>query len=176
MIKTEDRERNIQILNEYKEVGVMQLVGDKYGITRERVRQIVSKYGYKKPIKVRLSKEQKRAIKEKKRIEWFWNNATKKDSGCLEWDGLKYPTGYGCVKWKSKNTYSHRVAWELSNGEIPDGFHVCHHCDNPCCINPDHLFLGTVADNMHDRDAKGRGRYGENRLSLKNSSKLDVTK
>ena len=81
MIKTEDRERNIQILNEYKEVGVMQLVGDKYGITRERVRQIVSKYGYKKPIKVRLSKEQKRAIKEKKRIEWFWNNATKKDSG-----------------------------------------------------------------------------------------------
>ena len=56
MIKTEDRERNIQILNEYKEVGVMQLVGDKYGITRERVRQIVSKYGYKKPIKVRLSK------------------------------------------------------------------------------------------------------------------------
>jgi len=108
MIKTEDRERNIQILNEYKEVGVMQLVGDKYGITRERVRQIVS--------------------------------------------------------------------WELSNGEIPDGFHVCHHCDNPCCINPDHLFLGTVADNMHDRDAKGRGRYGENRPSLKNSSKLDVTK
>lgn len=59
--------------------------------------------------------------------------------------------------------FAHRVAWQLANGEIPDGLCVLHKCDNPKCCNPSHLFLGTHADNAHDRDNKKRGKVPDNR-------------
>lgn len=76
--------------------------------------------------------------------------------GCWEWQGGRDLKGYGRVTVGTKRKKAHRVIWELANGPIPDGMRVCHHCDNPPCVRPDHLFLGTDKDNADDRDAKGR--------------------
>ena len=81
------------------------------------------------------------------------------DSGCLEFIGCRTPHGYGHIgRGRRGDGYAiaHRAAWELAHGPIPEGLFVCHHCDNPPCCNVDHLFLGTAADNNHDRARKGR--------------------
>lgn len=84
------------------------------------------------------------------------------ESGCWEWSGSRHPTGYGFVGiGRQKVDYAHRISWVLANGEIPDGMFVCHSCDNPPCLNPAHLFLGTVEDNNRDMFVKRRHAYGE---------------
>lgn len=79
--------------------------------------------------------------------------------GCWEWIGHRDPRGYGrfCVK-ASREVLAHRLAWVVHRGPIPDGMHVLHHCDNPPCCNPDHLYLGTNADNVRDRVERDRGQ------------------
>ena len=80
------------------------------------------------------------------------------EDGCLEFTGYRDGDGYGQISVDGKMLYTHRVAWELQNGKIPDGLHVLHRCDVPACCNPEHMFLGTPADNAADRDRKGRGK------------------
>lgn len=88
--------------------------------------------------------------------ERFAAKLVRMPTGCLEWTGKITRLGYGQIKINGKNVSTHRFAWTTVHGSIPDGIHVLHHCDNPPCCDVEHLFLGTRADNMADKIAKGR--------------------
>jgi hypothetical protein len=87
----------------------------------------------------------------------FWSKVDPAPSSCCwEWTANTDPDGYGRFKLNTKQLGAHRVAYTLTKGEIPDGLMVRHTCDNPACCNPDHLILGTHADNMTDMAERNR--------------------
>lgn len=92
--------------------------------------------------------------------EKFWPKVEKTKT-CWLWIASTRGKGYGAFGADGKNQYAHRASWEIHYGPIPDGLWVLHHCDTPACVNPQHLFLGTNADNMQDCVAKGRTATGE---------------
>lgn len=99
----------------------------------------------------------------------FWA-AVDKSGECWNWVGVRgKPTRskYGHMVWQEKQDLAHRVAWMIAHGPIPPKMDVCHHCDNPRCVRPEHLFLGTRADNMADMVLKGRKPRGEDSPTAK---------
>lgn len=86
----------------------------------------------------------------------FWDKVLKTET-CWLWQAAKTDNGYGVFRLNTgKNVVAHRASWEMEHGSIPDGLHVCHHCDVRNCVRPDHLFLGTRNANMFDCFQKGR--------------------
>ena len=87
--------------------------------------------------------------------------SAKTSSGCLEWTAGLGRGGYGKLKVSGVTLSAHRAAYLAFVGEIPNGLNVCHRCDNPLCLNPDHLFLGTTRENMADKVSKLRQARGD---------------
>lgn len=102
--------------------------------------------------------------------ERFWEKVDKKGKDeCWNWKGGKDSHGYGEFYYNKAMTIVqvHRLSWIVNNGDIPDGLYVLHSCDNPACVNPKHLFLGTHQDNMKDKVHKGRQSTGEDCYNAK---------
>ena len=102
-------------------------------------------------------------------VDRFWDKFERPEEGCWNWNASKDSYGYGYIGRRNKSAgsaciRSHRLSWMLWNGPIPDGMCICHKCDNPSCVNPDHLFLGSHKDNMQDMFSKERRKSvkGEN--------------
>ncbi|OUE39401.1 hypothetical protein BZY94_30960 [Burkholderia territorii] len=93
------------------------------------------------------------------RARFFSKVDVRSDEDCWNWIACTDDSGYGLIRIKQKKR-AHRISYEIHNGELTDGAHVLHRCDNRLCVNPKHLFLGTNADNVADKVNKGRQAKG----------------
>lgn len=103
-------------------------------------------------------------------------NADNDKDRCIEWDGYIQKNGYGKTTINRRFDYTHRHAFKVFIGPIPEGMEVCHKCDNRLCCNPKHLFLGTRKENMEDAVAKGRQARGEMLSVLRRGEKAPAAK
>ena len=110
-------------------------------------------------------------------LERFMEKVSKQDNGCWLWTASKLKSGYGMFGMDSNRpTLAHRASWIVFCGDIPEGMNVCHKCDNPSCVNPEHLFLGTQYDNLHDMINKGRFVHKAHYGTENGRAKLDEIK
>lgn len=98
----------------------------------------------------------------------------KEQSNCWIFDGYKIKGGYGSITWNKKPWIAHRLSWYVFNGDIPKGQFICHKCDTPACVNPDHLFLGDYQVNSDDKVNKKRHRIGSKQPNAKLTEELVV--
>jgi hypothetical protein len=94
----------------------------------------------------------------------FWSKV-RKTEGCWIWTAYKNYRGYGQYSYYGRLTHAHRAAYRIVYGSIPEGCVICHRCDNPSCVRPDHLFAGTQLDNMRDMIKKGRRGKGAAKIT-----------
>ena len=93
-------------------------------------------------------------------MERFWSKVNKRGKNeCWEWTAGKFSNGYGQFYFEGKQRKAHRISWVLENNFIPKGKYILHKCDNPPCVNPNHLFLGTAKENMNDMRKKKRDNF-----------------
>lgn len=116
----------------------------------------------------------KKARLKKSVDERFWAKVDKTDT-CWNWTAYKLFNGYGRFSIRGATDYAHRISWELATGKYPKGKHVLHVCDNPGCVRPDHLFLGTMEENMVDRNEKKR-QYNSEKLHCRHGYPFSYAK
>ena len=114
--------------------------------------------------------------KEKKKKEDFYSDEKvkqrildsikKNENGCWEWQKRVTHFGYAQIKYRGTTCPAHRVSYKVFKGELPYGICVCHTCDNPRCVNPEHLWIGTHKDNAEDRVAKKRNNHYKKTMSI----------
>lgn len=113
----------------------------------------------------------------RRKVDRFFNRICLTTHGCWHWNGYTTPNGYGRYKWHEdrKAWLAHRLMYYLVHGNLDKDLEVCHSCDNPRCVNPEHLFLGTHKQNMEDMARKGRGAGPYIRGSLNVNSILTTS-
>lgn len=153
-----------EIIKEYEELGSGPAVGRKLGISVVLISSRLKSVGYKMHGNLR-------GVRPKNVLERFNEHTTSDlNSDCILWTGYRDKRGYGRfgigskVDKSEKIILTHRFIWEYCNGKIPDGLHVLHKCDNPPCVNVEHLFLGDDLDNNIDKAKKWRGRKSKKGL------------
>lgn len=162
-------ERDLEIINKWlnNKKLTLQALGDEFGVSRERIRQIIKDarvHRIKEPKLTQEEYEQRKldnkACKIAGNFTKFWDKV-RITNYCWEWTGYTHPkSGYGILNLRfiaRDERYTHRISWILKNGKIPNGLHVLHKCDNRICVRPEHLYLGTQTDNNRDRDERYAG-------------------
>ena len=103
----------------------------------------------------------------------FFSKLDKTPSGCWEWNAGKNAAGYGVFCYSGKSMLAHRASYIIFSGDIPEGNHILHSCDNPACVNPEHLRPGTDADNVADKMSRNR-HAAQSRTHCKNGHEYDA--